>query len=65
VAIADAVKGVMIPTVEVHISDVNGREDFRKVSFIGDVAVKTIAGKGLDGYCLAVDFLLNGEKNEG
>ena len=65
VAIADAVKGVMIPTVEVHISDVNGREDFRKVSFIGDVAVKTIAGKGLDGYCRAVDFLLNGEKNEG
>ena len=47
VAIADAVKGVGIPTVEVHISDVSKREAFRQISYIRDVAVKTIVGEGL------------------
>ena len=56
-AIADAVKAVQIPTVEVHISDVNAREPFRQVSYIRDVAVKTIAGHGFDGYCMAMDHL--------
>ncbi len=46
VAIADAVKGVGIPTVEVHISDVSKRESFRQVSYISAAAVKTIAGQG-------------------
>lgn len=57
VAIADAVKAVGIPTVEVHISNVNAREPFRQISYIGKVAVRTIAGYGLDGYCMAMDFL--------
>ena len=57
VAIADAVKAVQIPTVEVHISDVNAREPFRQVSYIRDVAVRTIAGHGFAGYCMAMDYL--------
>lgn len=61
VAIADALKAVGIPTVEVHISDVAAREDFRQISYIRDIAVKTIAGKGLDGYSLALDYLVDGE----
>lgn len=61
VAIADALKAVGIPTVEVHISDVSAREDFRQISYIRDIAVRTISGKGLDGYRLAFDFLTDGE----
>ena len=61
VAIADALKAVGIPTVEVHISDVSSREDFRQISYIRDIAVRTIAGKGLDGYKLALDYLTDGE----
>lgn len=66
VAIADAAKGVGIPTVEVHISEVSEREAFRQVSYIRDVAVKTICGHGLEGYNEAIDFLIDyiGEKNE-
>lgn len=66
VAIADAVKGVAIPTVEVHISEVSEREAFRQISYIRDVAVKTICGHGLEGYNEALDFLIDyiGEKNE-
>lgn len=66
VAIADAVKGVGIPTVEVHISEVSEREAFRQVSYIRDVAVKTICGHGLEGYLEAMDFLIDnyGDKNE-
>lgn len=64
VAIADAVKGVGIPTVEVHISEVSEREAFRQVSYIRDVAVKTITGRGFAGYTDAMDFLvkLQGDK---
>lgn len=62
VAIADAVKGVSIPTVEVHISEVSRREDFRQISYIRDVAVKTITGQGLAGYTLAMDHLLERAK---
>lgn len=58
VAIADAVKGVGIPTVEVHISEVSEREAFRQVSYIRDVAVKTICGHGLNGYLEAMDHLV-------
>lgn len=57
VALLDAVKAVGIPTVEVHLSAVDRREDFRQVSYVGRAAVKTIAGKGFDGYLEAVDFL--------
>ncbi|MCQ2506342.1 MAG: type II 3-dehydroquinate dehydratase [Lachnospiraceae bacterium] len=57
-AIADAVKAVNIPTVEVHISDVTKRESYRQISYIREVASKTIMGKGFAGYLEAIDFLL-------
>lgn len=59
VAILDALKAVNIPTVEVHISAVNQREEFRQISFVGKYAFKTIAGKGFDGYLDAIDELMN------
>ena len=62
IALADAVKGVGIPTVEVHISDVSRREAFRQASFIRDVAVGSVIGRGLDGYTDAMDLLIDGEK---
>ena len=58
VAILDAIKAVGIPTVEVHISDINTREEFRKFSYVSFAAKKTIAGKGFDGYLEAVDYFL-------
>lgn len=57
IALLDAVKAVSIPTVEVHISDVNSREDFRQVSFIRAACVKTICGHGIKGYTEAMEFL--------
>ncbi len=57
VAILDAVKAVSIPTVEVHISDINSREEFRKFSYISLAALKTFAGYGLDGYRMAIEYL--------
>ena len=59
VAILDAVKAVSIPTVEVHLSDINSREEFRKHSFVSMIAIKTICGLGFEGYKQAVDFLKN------
>ncbi len=58
VAILDAVKAVSIPTVEVHISKVEEREDFRQVSFIRQACFKTITGLGFDGYLRGIDELL-------
>lgn len=58
VAILDAVKAVSIPTVEVHISKVEEREDFRQVSFIRQACIKTITGLGFDGYLRGIDELL-------
>ena len=57
VAILDALKAVSIPTVEVHISDINTREEFRKHSFVSLAALKTIAGLGFDGYRVAIEYL--------
>lgn len=57
VAILDALKSVSIPTVEVHISDVDSRESFRQISYAGLACVKTIKGQGIDGYRQAVLFL--------
>lgn len=57
VAILDALKAVNIPTVEVHISAVNEREDFRQISYVGKFAFKTITGKGFDGYIEALNEL--------
>ncbi len=57
VALLDALKSVEIPTVEVHISDVSKREDFRQISYVRAACVKTISGHGTDGYLEAMDFL--------
>ncbi len=62
VALLDAVSAVKIPTVEVHITDVNAREDFRKLSFIRAACVKTISGHGLSGYTEAMDFLIDNKE---
>lgn len=57
VALLDAVKAVGLPTVEVHISAVEQREDFRQISYIRAACCKTITGHGFDGYLEAVDAL--------
>ncbi|MBR0282340.1 MAG: type II 3-dehydroquinate dehydratase [Oscillibacter sp.] len=58
VALLDAVKAVGIPTVEVHVSDPDAREEFRHVSYIRQACVKTIRGHGLNGYLEALRFLV-------
>ena len=58
VAILDAAKAVGIPMVEVHISDVDSREDFRQISYIRAACIKTISGHGLNGYLEAMDLLV-------
>jgi len=57
VAILDALKAVSIPTVEVHISNVMEREEFRHHSFVSYAAVKTFMGYGFDGYKMAAEYL--------
>lgn len=57
VAILDALKAVDIPAVEVHLTDIYAREEFRHVSYISLAAKKTICGKGFAGYAEAMDFL--------
>ncbi len=57
IAILDALKAVGIPTVEVHISDVSKREDFRRISYAGMACVKTYAGLGFEGYRRAILYL--------
>ena len=67
VAILDALKAVKIPCVEVHISKVEERDSFRQISYVREACVKTITGKGLDGYVEALEFLkeyLNENKNK-
>ena len=59
IAIADALRAVTAPAVEVHISDVMSREPFRHVSMIKDACATVVAGYGLDSYRRAIDFLLN------
>ena len=60
VALLDALKAVALPAVEVHISDPDAREEFRRVSYVRSACVKTICGHGLNGYLEAIDFLLGG-----
>ncbi len=57
IAILDAVKATKLPTVEVHISKLEEREDFRQISYIRLAAVESIIGHGTDGYLEAIDFL--------
>ena len=61
IAILDAIKAVKLPTVEVHISDPDSRESFRQISYVRMAAEKTISGHGIDGYCEALEHLVNKE----
>ena len=60
VALLDALKAVAIPAVEVHISDVAAREDFRQISYVRPACIATVTGRGFAGYLDAVDILLKG-----
>lgn len=62
IALLDALKSVKIPTVEVHISKVSEREDFRQISYIRSACVKSIIGEGLAGYVMALDYLAESVK---
>ncbi len=64
IALLDAVKSIGIPTVEVHISKVEEREDFRQVSYIRAACIKTITGLGTDGYLRGIDALIQKEENQ-
>ena len=57
VAILDALKAVRLPTVEVHLSDISSREEFRRFSYVSLYAEKTICGKGFDGYTEAITYI--------
>ena len=57
IAILDAMKAVAIPAVEVHLSNINAREPFRQISYVGMACEKTIIGQGFDGYCQAIRYL--------
>lgn len=61
VALLDAVKAVGIPTVEVHISDPDTRDEFRKISYIRQACIATVKGKGFAGYIEAMNILTNGD----
>ena len=58
IALLDAVRSVRIPTVEVHISDLSVREDFRQISYIRSACIKTVSGHGVHGYNEAIDALI-------
>ena len=58
IALLDAVKATAIPTVEVHISNPDEREEFRRVSYVRAACIATVAGKGIDGYLEAIDVLV-------
>lgn len=59
VALLDALKAVSIPACEVHLTDVNAREEFRKISYVRLACEKTFAGYGFDGYKMAMEYLVN------
>ena len=59
IAILDALKAVSIPTAEVHLSDINAREEFRKFSYVSLVAKKTICGLGFEGYKRALEYFVS------
>ena len=59
IALLDALKAVNIPAIEVHISDVSIREDFRQISYISLAVIDRVIGKGINGYIEAMDILIN------
>jgi len=62
IAIADAIKAVGIPAVEVHLSDLSKREAYRQISYVREVCCATISGKGFEGYSEAINVLKNVKK---
>lgn len=58
IAILDALKAINLPVIEVHLTDISQREDYRKHSYVSEVAFKTITGKGSQGYLLALEDLI-------
>lgn len=64
IALLDAVKSVLVPTVEVHISDLYTREDFRQISYIRAACIGTISGKGFDGYNDAINLLISNRSDK-
>ena len=62
IALLDALKAVSLPAVEVHISDVDTREEFRRVSYVRAAVKKTVSGKGVKGYLEAIDYLCEAAK---
>lgn len=63
IALADTVRAIEIPVVEVHISNIYEREEYRRHSYTAEAAAHSIVGRGMEGYSEAVDFLLNYEKS--
>lgn len=63
-AIRDALASITVPKVEIHISDITRREEFRKVSVTAPACDKQIYGQGLDGYLQAIDHIINLKQNE-
>lgn len=59
IALLDALRAVALPAVEVHMSDVDAREPFRRISYVGMACQKRIVGRGIDGYLEAVQYLLD------
>ena len=64
IALLDALKAVGLPTVEVHISDISKREDFRQISYVREACIATISGHGTDGYLEAIDLLIENHKKK-
>ena len=62
-ALRDAISAIGKPTVEVHLSDIHKREDFRKISVIQPVCIKQISGKGIQSYIEGIELLLNQKKS--
>ena len=63
IALLDALKSVGLPAIEVHISDVSKREDYRQISFVREYCFATVTGQGLEGYLTAIDMLLEKEND--
>ncbi len=59
ISLRDAVESIIAPVIEVHITDISKREPFRQHSFLTDVCVENYIGKGLEGYDLAIEYLIN------
>lgn len=59
IAILDALKSVALPAVEIHISDVSAREDFRQISYAGMACEKSFIGMGFEGYLRGIDYLMS------